>query len=225
MKNIARLFALLSLLTAACTGQTSDWPGETVLAHPRVHMIFLGSWDVNGETRIWTNLLNDPAFLGRLAEYGNTGAQMGDVVAMAPPPGYQVDSNIPAMINSLIDAGTLEPPIGEDVYMVWLPPGTVTLGMSGWQDNGYHAANVHGAYWYTWTAITDHLEDADSVASHELYESITDPYGDGVHVAGRGLTFPNDEVGDACEGSADDLEPLDGALVQRVWSVRAGACL
>jgi len=217
-----RALASIALLLAACTGVSILLPSETVLKHPKVHMLFFGNYDVLGETTDWTDLLTDPAFLGRLAEYGCTGADLAEVKTPATPPALTVDATIPAMLDALMLAGTIDQPRGEDVYMVWLPPGETTLSMQASNSNGYHSANIYGIQWYTFAVISNGGgEDPNAVASHELYESITDPYLTGVHVSVDGAKFPDNEVADVCEG---DYDVLDGVTVQQVWSEKAGAC-
>ena len=206
-------------LIAACMGAVSLLPTEQILRHPNVHLILFGAWDALGESTEWTTLLGDPAFLGRLAEYGNAGATLVETIAPATPPGITDDSHIVGAIEALMASGSLAAPGDEDIYLVFLPPGVRSQVMvAGGNVNGYHSAAVFG-HWYTYAIVSDHGADANVVASHELYEAITDPYLTGVHV--KGATFPDNEVADVCEG---DLDVIDSYSVQQVWSVAQAAC-
>ena len=167
--------------------------------HPKVHFVFWGDWDAAGYTDRWTRLLQGPV-LDRLAEYGNKGAtlegpfyqQTTNVPVDTIPGSVNEDATIPATLEDYFHKGTIPAPSGEDVYVVFLPPGTTTKLFQLEGAVGAHTASVYNGTWYTYAIIRD--VHADLTLSHELYESITDPYGTGWHNGPQ-----QEEIGDMCD--------------------------
>jgi hypothetical protein len=97
-----------------------------------------------------------------------------------------------------------------------LPPASPSLYCSKGGCSAYHA-NVGGLY--TFQVIdysTDH-PGINSVISHEIYESATDPDGSGYHGVGSEA-----EVGDFCGGQNYFL---DNQSIQKCWGQSECACL
>lgn len=214
------LFCLTSL--AGC-----QLPPEAYLVHPKVHFVFWGDWDAAGYTDRWTRLLQGPV-LDRLAEYGNKGAtlegpfyqQTTNVPVDTIPGSVNEDATIPATLEDYFHKGTIPAPSGEDVYVVFLPPGTTTKLFQLEGAVGAHTASVYNGTWYTYAIIRD--VHADLTLSHELYESITDPYGTGWHNGPQ-----QEEIGDMCDpfDPAIGTDTFGDTTVQKLWSAKAGACL
>jgi|ERR1700690_1288438 len=228
------LLSLALLLCSACNWFPS--PPEHYLVHPKVHFIFWGAtWNAADYEVRWTRLLaaapGTPAVLDRLAEYGNTGAtfvgpayQPADVPVDTTPGAQLLDATIDATLEDYFRTGQVPAPSGEDVYVVFLPTGTTTVLSATTGAIGYHTASFSANAWYAIAVVTDRGTN-DITLSHELYESITDPYGTGWHNGPH-----KEEVADMCEPGkptyvAPGYEIWGDTWVSHVWSAAQGKCL
>jgi MYXO-CTERM domain-containing protein len=169
-----------------------------------------------------------------------------DVWRALPDGGRFLDEgDIVDELGAQIDAGVL-PVLGESYLAVYFPPGTlVTDTIDGPGDLSCQPD-------FSWFAIHDSLvvlegpvtyglfpcdEASQSshgdppltptvAALHELFETITDPYGTGWYYTGQ-QDIGGSEIGDLCVNLRTTLTLLDGGTleVQPLWSNRANACL
>ena len=173
--------------------------------------------------------------MNQLAEYsvaGQTigpGKRIGTLNLVSSEPGSSVqDSDIQAMVQNGIAAGTLPPKNANSLYFVFLPLGTqVTQGGSASCKDfcGYHDSTADQTYYAVMpypgcTGCEGGLAIADaltSTSSHELCEAITDP------IPGQGWYDDSyGEFGDIC---AWNTKSLGACTVQLVWSYSADACV
>jgi len=175
--------------------------------------------------------LVDSPYLSALHQYGFTSLHLrGATLVSDPGPGYPKFSadNVRDFVWALIDDDVFPEPDdsgGRIIYLVVAPMGAT-----------YDDTSARGAHtkahdtdlfdgddaWVGWTNNGD-LDFITDVLSHELVEAITNPQpgDDDAWVMNRSING-GDEVGDACNQTADRL---DGLLVQAYWSEQDKACV
>jgi hypothetical protein len=192
--------------------------------------------------------ITQSSYLSWLSEY-NTPSQSiglgslgGSVVDTGAPSGSNVtDDQIQQEIERLINAGQLPPNDGNNLYMVYFPPGvTITQGSDQSCDTfcAYHGtAQLNGTYLY-YGVIPDlggacaqgcgdgnQFQNTTSVSSHEMAEAITDAAvglatGNSSPLAWYDQT--NGEIGDICNAMQTQVS---GYTVQLLWSNQQGNCV
>ena len=166
------------------------------------------------------------------------------------------DANVESELVRQVGLGVLPAPNANTLYMVHFPPNIVLAGPSGagtsCANNGfcaYHNTFMSGTNVYVYGCIMDEysggcatgcgadangLQDTTDTASHELVESVTDPYV-GLDTANNyaypcGWADNNNECGeiaDICDaGAAGDTITVSGRswVVQEIWSNVQGKC-
>ena len=219
--------------------------GGTVLSAVEVVPIYWGSaWSSPGNSPLTTQL--DAFFdfvvasplMDMLAEYGSAAAPIGHgrriasvrLPANEPGAGGRIrDSEIQQALRNWIAAGTI-PAVGVNtLYVVFLPPGIVSIEPSG-NVSCANSCGHHGNIGNIYYAVIPYIDcptclipgasffDALTViTSHELCESITDPALMTWFDSGS-----NDEIGDVCNRLP---VRLGGFLVQLEWSNSQAACV
>jgi hypothetical protein len=212
---------------------------RTVLSNPQIVTVTFPKYQYRFKVEGWGDFVGTSNWLTAVGkEYGVNGAThlQKVVLANAPPRGI-LDSDVVALIQQGITAGTLPPPTtgnGQLFYIVYFPSTTSITDFRGeflcGQFAGYHHSADFNGTRFTYAVIGDCNQGADyitSTASHELIEDSTDPY-DGR--PGYFLdTSPPDpwtiengqEVGDLCVNEGDVYE--GGFALQRSWSNAAAA--
>jgi hypothetical protein len=139
-------------------------------------------------------------------------------------------------IESFVSANPSVAPDGQTLYLLYLPPGVMTIkdGMPNTDCTfygAYHAPfGVRGDQWAIVQRCTevDPIENMTISASHEIAEAATDPDYGGYHLPSIAAQMPwtepiwnafdrtgGAEIGDLCEGSFW----VEGSFVaQRIWS-------
>jgi hypothetical protein len=158
----------------------------------------------------------------------------------APTPSVLTDGDIQNELSRMLSDGRLPPANKSSVFMVHLPPGiTVTRGQrrSCFHFCGYHSSYSNDGVPVRYAVIPDFspcpdrcggvgaVDDALAVSSHELLETLTDPDIAQATSIGPPLGWYDPlygEIGDICNFQ---LGAVDGFVVQKAWSNRAGACI
>ena len=214
--------------------------GGPLLGAVEVTTIFWGSSWKQAEQATLASQLNaffddilKSALIDQLAEYSTPsttighGTRAGTLTIDANVSATVDDSQIVAMVQGLLSAGSVPKQTANSLYFIYLPSGT-TVTMSGQASClafcGYHDAS--GSLYYAvepypdCTGCSAGLSPFDALcvtSSHELCESITDP------LPGQGwYDDANGEIGDIC---AWQTKTLDGYTVQREWSNQASSCV
>ena len=114
------------------------------------------------------------------------------------------------------------------IYVVHLPPGTSGPTLDAPDGPVFYAAYHHFMQLANGTEVAYVIaifDDADSLGiaqSHELYETIANPFGRGWRDRYKDAHGLHAEIADVCAG---DVTSLDGHSVQRLWSPSACACV
>lgn len=198
-------------------------------------------------------------------QYIDPGSFLGILTFSPHNPNPITDEDLQAELVFQFAAGTIPAPSSNTLYVIHLPPalsglrsGTHRL-CSNWcayhHDLNYNGLTISYAvmpdYWstpcYGYCAFEpDLVRDFTAVASHEIFEAVTDPPGSSDVLADGGLALawfdPNtpdpgsnhEEIGDLCQAplggtpwiqdSDFDAGPVDYA-VQKLWSNRYDGCL
>lgn len=193
-----------------------QYSGTWLLTSPKIHLLFWGDWWLNdglqqydAMAKAWTILGNDPNFYLPLAQYGINAGTMDGTYTTNPnlPTGALSETYIQTELINEINNGTLPVNDGNTVYVIELPSTSTSA-----RDVGI-AIGHHGDVENTPYAVIDYssnLNQMNTVSSHEIYESATDPDTYSGWWAGSGET----EVGDYCVGHN---YLLDGYTIQQVW--------
>src|SRR5262245_15278423 len=203
-----------------------------VLHRPQLYLIYWGSgWLAQAAPNPTPAQVTDAAhtmltsvYLDGLAQYGGIGrgeVRGSAVIASSDPAPDFTGDHVKAVIDALLDAGTVPgpDPDNQTVYGVVLPTG---IG-NGWTGAHNYYTRAGQRIHYAWFTNPGDLAWITRTISHELVESATDPEGDGI----VGVTGTCDEPG-WCEISdicMSTLAEVDGVSVQGYWSDRDGACV
>lgn len=238
-----------------------SYRGGRVLAHAQLSHIYWGSYWSSGQGR------DDASFYDLFSQTMSASARLFSVtreyssaehpiapgwfrksLKVASEPGSDLsDAQIQAFLRQQLDAGALPPPDDDQVYVVYLPPGTVVDDGTGQKSCGkfcgYHYSFLrerpvhyivmpHPDCWGCRFALLHDGVDMDDlnrdsttiILSHELIETATDP-----DVGAGQLGWYDDangEIGDICGGSDGyfDQGQLQGFRVQKQWSNADDKC-
>jgi hypothetical protein len=235
--------------TSAPAGAHLTYYGGPVISNVKVWTVFWNSSVANQSTiNSFYQTITSSAYFDWLTEY-NTSSQTighgslgGSVVDTGAPTGSSVtDTQIQKEITRLIQAGTLPTNDGNNLYMVYFPPGvTIAQGTShscqefcayhgtftlGGKDAFYGVIPDLGGACATGCGTGSQLQNTTSVSSHEMIESVTDP---AVGLA-QSLASPlawydqtNGEIGDICNAQQ---AVVSGFTVQKEFSNAANDCI
>jgi hypothetical protein len=161
------------------------------------------------------------------------------------------DAAIRRELTRQIGAKKLPAPTAQTVYLVSLPPG-VSVELGGARSCtsggfcGYHNSYQRAGKEVVYAVLPDlgpgsgceagcgkaasQFDQQTSVASHELFESITDPGVGRAKALGRPLAWydhKSGEIGDLCAGEEGKLHAASGKTytVQKEWSNKGKACI
>jgi hypothetical protein len=164
-------------------------------------------------------------------DYGvGLGTHVQHYTINSPAPSSLTGSDIDALLESLLGVdGGLPPPNENSLYLIYFPASTtITGGGTSCVDyGGYHTEDVAGSYDVPYGVIPTCSSDLSVVVSHEIAESVTDPFvgsrpayrfmnpGDAFTYVSQG------EVGDLCQGLIGTYDGNHAA--QRIWSNEAAA--
>jgi hypothetical protein len=235
---------------AALSSAKLNYFGGPVLSNVNVYAIYWGA-NVRNQAHInaFYPAVLDSAYMDWLSEY-NTPTQSigrgtfgGAVVDTTAPTGTSVtDAQIQTEIKKLIDAGKLPANNGNNLYMMYFPPGVRISGPQGAGSSCVQFCAYHGTFTKNgkngyYGVMPDlggscaggcgdgSLEDnITEVSSHELIEAVTDGAVGLATSAGPPLAWydnANGEIGDICNGTAATVA---GFTVQLEWSNKAKKC-
>jgi len=213
-------------VTCSAPNPTTNY-GTPSIANGKVSLVYWGTWTTHPYDAFWQTMGATPAAYNRLREYGvsvGSYTQRLDYTAGAINVALteeQLKSGIQAAY------GTYRPS-SSDIFIVFLPSGTSSLGDNQYSAGGHHSSlSANGATvpWavveYSGTAATTQWR-----SSHELMEALTDPNatssctnGTCTLSAGTGW-LP--EIGDACNGNTTEIV---GLTTQQFWSQSACRCV
>ena len=189
-----------------------------VLSAPEIRLVFWGDfWFGNNQlgemSREWNTLANDPAFYAPLNQYGVGAGSLSGIynTNLNISPGIIDEGDIQQELQSEISNNALPADDSNSIYVVMLPSGVQAK-------NDTNVATGHHSYIHNVVYAVIEYNDATNmgvVASHEIYESATDPYFTGWNGGGER------EVGDYC--TKYDYE-LDSYTIQDVWGQEQCAC-
>jgi hypothetical protein len=231
-------------------GAALKYFGGPVLANVKVYAVYWGSHvQYQDHINAFYPAITNGAYFDWLSEYDTPtqhigrGSFGGAVVDANPPSGTSVtDAQIQAEIGKLIDAGKLPPNDGNNLYMMYFPPGVKITGPQGAGSScvefcAYHGTfvrNKANAYYGVMPdlggacstgcgpgAAEDNITE---VSSHELIEAVTDGAVGLATTDGPPLAWYDDtngEIGDICNGTA---AKVDGFTVQLEWSNNLKKC-
>jgi hypothetical protein len=202
-----------------------------------VTLTYTGYGAKSGVEAFGDYVVTSPWFTGVAGEYGVMAGTHAAKVDIGPPPATLKDTDIPTLVQSLVNTGKVPAPPttgNQYLYMLYVPP-TITLDASLQGFYGYHdmtSVTITGQTVYIpFAVILDDgtgLSTTTSTAAHELVEAATDTLfvvdqnGDG-YWADRMLPDPwylvETEAADLCDGEA--LIQAGSFTVQRIWSNQA----
>ena len=111
----------------ACTAQNVTNHGGPVVATPRVHRIFWGTWNAataNTYDTTWSTMAATPAFYTRATEYGVTGGSAGQRLNYTSGgTGALSETTIQNGVAAAFQNASITPTTS-DVFMVFFPSGT-----------------------------------------------------------------------------------------------------
>ena len=225
--------------------------GGPVLSNAQVYTIFWGAAWQQAPQNALVDQLNQffdfiltSTLIDLLSQYGvpdhaiGHGTRIGTATIVDSEPGTAVadgrevtDAQIQQAIQNWINNNTLPAATDNTLYFVYLPPGVTSIlgaARSCQAFCGYHGHVGNTTIYY---AVEPYLtcggctfgngqvfDSLTKVSSHELCEAITDP----ALNAWFEDTAPNNEIGDICNSSQQQLGPY---TVQLEWSNVDNACL
>jgi hypothetical protein len=173
-------------------------------------------------------------------EYGyGGGMQVATVHLPGPTPLTQKSSDVLAAVRDLMDAGMApaptDTPDDQVVYAFWIKDGAkLDDGINGASCNdylGYHSSSIYAGQHFPYMVIADCgavITDATATASHEVLETVSDPYGsptDGWYLdqalPDHWYADTGSEVADMCD--YEDYAYEGGFALQPSWSNAAAA--
>jgi hypothetical protein len=236
--------------SAGPAGAQLKYYGGPVLANVKVYAVYWGS-SVQFQDHInqfYPAVLDSPYF-DWLSEYNTPTQQIqrgtfgGSVVDTTAPTGSSItDAAIQAEIAKLIDAGKLPANDGNNLYMMYFPPGKNITGPQGAGSScvqfcAYHGTFTHNGSNAYYGVMPDlggscaggcgagtQQDNTTEVSSHELIEAVTDGAVGLATQVGAPLAWydqTNGEIGDICNGTA---ATVNGFTVQLEWSNKVGKC-
>jgi hypothetical protein len=242
--TIAPKRGIVSTLPAPCTAPTAAFShGGTVMTNPELFLMFWGSFWSSGpspsakDIAAAVSTIVSGSYLSALQQFGVTNPTLVNSFIVdysvgsspadptAPVCGYP---QLEQFLYDLVGFGLLPQPrfTTGALYCVFLPPG-VTVDPN---DLGAHTVLWFPKWppaFYAWVSTGNVLDEITRVFSHELVESISDPFPGGGIAAPPGSLPPAIyppgvpvEVGDVCNPAA---ARLDGVMVAKYWSVRDDA--
>jgi hypothetical protein len=210
--------------------------GGPVAGGAAVELLFWGDhWrtasgpSMNNVIGVVQRLITSP-YLSGLTQYGVSGITLRGATLVSKPgpsfPNYSAE-DVGDMVWALIDDDVFPEPDdsgGRILYMVIAPEGSSydNSGARGAHSKAHDTDLFDGDdAWVGWSNNGD-LEFITAVVCHELVEALTNPQpGDDAWVMRRSING-GDEIGDACNNTADRL---DGLLMQAYWSEQDKACI
>jgi hypothetical protein len=247
-KNVQRALQVGDV--AGPAGAKLQYFGGPVIANAKVYAVYWGS-NVQFQDHInqfYPAILNSP-YMDWLKEYNTPTQQIGRgsfggaVIDTSAPSGTSVtDDQIQSEIEKLIDAGKLPPNDGNNLYMVYFPPGVAITGPQGAGSScvefcAYHGTFQKGGQNGYYGVMPDlggacasgcgngsAQDNITEVSSHEMIEAITDGAVGLATTAGPPLAWydnNNGEIGDICVGNGAQVA---GFTVQLEWSNKVGKC-
>jgi hypothetical protein len=228
---------------------TVTYHGGALLPHVEVQGLYLGSdWYNNGtyynqtaKFEAFNRFLPQSSYMDLLTwlgyGVGRGSTSAGAIDRLAVNKNYYLtDSTIRGEIQRFINAGYLQPPDANRLYVVYVEPGVAIMNDHDGNSTsirdfaGYHgafagrtawgyAADIHyaviayaGGYNYTFPGLSA-FSSMSLVASHEIAEAATDP-NVGYRALGWYDDYKNGEIGDIRRYEAS----LNGYVVQSVIS-------
>jgi hypothetical protein len=215
-----------------------DNKGGPIVVNADLELLFWGDFLVNAVNPSAGDVVNAVSrvlgspYLSTLSQYGFQRLNLrGSTVVRspgAPAPAFSAD-NVRSMVWDLIDSHVFPEPDddgGRIIYMTFPPSGTT------YDDSGARGAHTSAKDTdlfdvdYAWVAWVDYgdLDYITDIFSHELVETITqpEPRDDAYAWVMNRAINGGDEIGDACNNTADRL---DGLLLQAYWSEQDKACV
>jgi hypothetical protein len=208
------ILAAVNLVTITYNKQLdgNPWPYQSWVER-------LGDWIVTSD---WFKAVGN--------EYGvGPGTHLMKVRLDTMPPMMITDQGLEQLMITLIKAGTLPPPKGDILYMIYMPPNVLVtngIGASCTEFAGYHHAGFYGNARFTYAIVDDCTfgdpDELTNTASHELIEACTDPYEDDPgYFLDKSLPDPwgieyGQELGDLCEDQPTVRD--SGFGLTRSWS-------
>jgi hypothetical protein len=249
--HVMKMHSGVQARAAAPAAAHLNYFGGPVLANVKVYAVYWGS-NVQFQDHInaFYPAITSSAYFDWLSEY-NTPTQTigrgsfgGAVVDATPPSGSNItDDQIQAEVGKLIDAGKLPPNDGNNLYMVYFPPGVSITGPQGAGSSCVEFCAYHGTFTKNGTfgfyGVMPDLGGACSqgcgdgspqdniteVSSHEMVEAVTDGAVGEATSNGPPLAWydsSNGEIGDICVGNAGQVA---GFTIQLEWSNAAHKCI
>jgi hypothetical protein len=163
------------------------------------------------------------AITGRSMASGSLGGSLGGMTSI----GKDV---FEGELRRALGAGELPARSGDTtpIYVVYLPPGTNGPPLDAPDGPVAYAAYHHfmpladGTNVPYVVVMFDDADSLDIAESHEIYETIANPYQRGWHDRYKDPHGLYAEIADVCAG---DVTSFDGHAVQRLWSPSACACV
>jgi hypothetical protein len=224
--------------------------GGPVLANVKIYAVYWGS-NVQAQDHInafFPAITNSPYF-DWLSEYNTSSQQIGrgsfggSVIDTTAPSSTTVsDQQIQTEIAKLIDAGKLPANDGNNLYMMYFPPGVTITGPNGSGTSCEQFCAYHGTFTKSgsnayYGVMPDlggacasgcgggsYEDNITEVSSHEMIEAVTDGAVGLATQAGPPLAWydnNNGEIGDICVGKGAQVA---GFMVQLEWSNKLGLC-
>jgi hypothetical protein len=217
--------------TAACVHALANHGGR-IIAAPRVHRLFWGSWwgqaahtaEATSYNSTWTTLANSPAFFNRISEYGvGLGSAGSRLDISSGATGTVAETTFQSSLRTaIVNAGIT--PTSNDIFTIFLPSGTMSANDIAWGAAGHHdhfSATIGASTYDIVYAIIEYSTDrnyTNPVVSHELMEASTDPDLNAWFDNNAG----NAENGDLCRGI---YNRIGGVWVETIWSQVACRCV
>lgn len=223
---------ILALLLAAAPHVT--WHGGKVLPAPKFYNLYWGSyWSSHPDEVAWFDgytrtVAASKELASQVTEYSVNGQMLGAgslggsaVIPQDSAPTI-ADNDLDDFIWHQIQSGAVPQYDDHNVYAVFLAPGVKI-------QNEDHAAGYHGPSYWGFLKIMVHFdnyvldvvsrETGAVIYSHEMAETITDPYLDGWYDDARGV---QGEIGDLCGGH---LSLVGEYTIQQEWSEVDHQCM
>ena len=242
--TIAPSRGIVSPLPAPCTTPTAPFShGGFVLTNAEVFLVFWGRFWSTGPAPSAKDIIDaagriiSGSYLGALEGFGVRNPTLVNSFIVDYPVGNSpADPTAPVcgypqleqFLYDLVGFNLLPQPrfTTGALYCVFLPPGV----SADPNDLGAHTVLLFPRWppaFYAWIGTGPQLDEITRVFSHELVESLSDPFPGGGIAAPPGslpaAIFPPNtavEVGDVCNPAA---ARLDGVMVAKYWSVRDDA--
>ncbi|MDP9169446.1 MAG: hypothetical protein M3N54_02405, partial [Acidobacteriota bacterium] len=215
--------------------------GGPVITTPDIYLIFWGSAWAGTPTPTAAafsaavdNILRGPYMSGLLQYRGvGHGMLLGQTsVTTSNPPAVFTNANVSALIQGLLDNGTLPEP-DQDArifYVVVMQQGVqfTNSGLGGEHtfftysdaDNPADSRIAH----FAWLVNGGTLDALTAIFCHELAEACSDPEGSAFQISPANGNNWN-EIGDSGCGCQSVTARVNGILVQKYWSQRDNACV